>query len=370
MTAIDTEDIGEAAVHGQRPPVDDWVRAIVHWHFDPATGSPYWLRRRASLDFDPLADVVIAADLRRFADMSADWSTVAVEDLLPSGRAHAHAPSVFESGGTMGRPKRIVETSSRARGVEWVDRVLAGHPRFPAAGDGHWLHIGPTGPHIVGRSIGRLAALRKAFCFYVDFDPRWVKRLVADARRDEVGRYVDHVVDQALAVLADQDVRVIFATPPVLEAICARPPALEAFRARTRGLIWSGTSISTETLRLLEQEIFPDAAVVGLYGNSLMGIAPQRPRLIDDEQPCVFQPFHPYALVEVVDPGDPGRVVDFGQRGRVRLSLLTADLFLPNVMERDGAIRVAPTADFPWTGVSAIGPLQAAGGPAIVEGVY
>lgn len=370
MTVMDMQEIDEAAVDGPPPAADDWVRAIVRWHFDPDTGSPYWLRRRASLGFDPLTDVVTAADLQRFPDVSADWSTVPVEELLPRGRAHGPAPSVFESGGTMGRPKRIVETSSRARGVEWVDRVLAAHPGFPGVGDGHWLHIGPTGPHIVGRSVGRLAALREAFCFYVDFDPRWVKRLVADGRRDEVARYVDHVVDQALAVLADQDVRVVFATPPVLEAICARPPALEAFQARTRGLIWSGTSISGETLRLLEQEIFADATVVGLYGNSLMGIAPQRPRLDGDEQPCVFAPFHPRALVEVVDPGDPGRVVDFGHRGRVRLSLLTADLFLPNVMERDGAIRVAPTADFPWTGVSAIGPLQAAGGPAIVEGVY
>jgi len=370
MTVMDVQEIDEAAVDGPPPAVDEWVRAVVRRHFDPATGSPYWLRRAASLDFDPLTDVETAADLQRFPDVSADWSTVPAQDLLPRRRAGAPAPCVFESGGTMGRPKRIVETSSRGHGVAWVDRVLAGHPGFPGAGDGHWLHIGPTGPHIVGRSMGRLAALRSAFCFYVDFDPRWVKRLAAEGRRDEVARYVDHVVDQALAVLADQDVSVIFATPPVLEAICARPAALEAVRARARGLIWSGTSIGAETLRLLEEEIFPGATIVGLYGNSLMGIAPQRPRLAGDQQPCVFAPFHPRALVEVVDPGDPARVVGYGQRGRVRLSLLTADLFLPNVVERDGAIRMAPTADFPWTCVSAISPLQAAGGTAIVEGVY
>jgi hypothetical protein len=370
MTVMDVQEIDEAAVDGPPPAADDWVRSIVRRHFDPATGSPYWLRRRASLDFDPLTDIESAADLQRFPDWSADWSTVRAEELLPRGRANAVAPSVFESGGTMGRPKRIVETSSRAHGVTWVDRVLAGHRGFPGVGGGHWLHIGPTGPHIVGRSMGRLAALREAFCFYVDFDPRWVKRLAAEGRRDEVARYVDHVVDQALAVLADQDVRVVFATPPVLEAICARPAALEALRARARGLIWSGTSIGGETLRLLEDEVFPEATIVGLYGNSLMGIAPQRPRLAGDEQSCVFAPFHPRALVEVVDPDDPARVVGYGQRGRVRLSLLTADLFLPNVMERDGATRVAPTAQFPWTGVAEISPLQAPGGPAIVEGVY
>ena len=26
-----------------RKALDPWVREVVHWHFDPATGSPFWL---------------------------------------------------------------------------------------------------------------------------------------------------------------------------------------------------------------------------------------------------------------------------------------------------------------------------------------
>ncbi len=43
-------------------PVEDpeaYLRAAVKWHLSPATGSPHWLQRTKSLDFDPLADFLI-----------------------------------------------------------------------------------------------------------------------------------------------------------------------------------------------------------------------------------------------------------------------------------------------------------------------
>ena len=61
--------------------------------------------------------------------------------------------SVYETGGTTGQTRRIAEMTSRYRGVEWVSQVLDSHG-FPGVEEGHWLHIGPTGPHIVGRSVG------------------------------------------------------------------------------------------------------------------------------------------------------------------------------------------------------------------------
>lgn len=349
--------------------VDEWVRMTVQWHFSPDTGSPFWLSRAAHLPFDPLTDITTRADLQRFPDLSGELSSVPVEELLPRGRMEGPRVRVFESGGTTGAPKRIVETSSRAEALGWVSSVLDQHAGFPGRGEGHWLHIGPSGPHIVGRSIGLLAELRGAVCFYIDFDPRWVKRLVLENRGDEVARYVDHLIDESLTVLRTQRVSVVFATPPVLERICLRSSALSVFRDRVRGLVWSGTSVSAETLRLVE-ELFGGAAVVGLYGNSLMGIAPQRPRLRSDDERCVFQPLCPQALVHVVDPTDVDRVVDYGERGRVRISLLTHDLFLPNVLERDGARRVSPVPGFPWDGVADVSPLRTTSQEPIAEGVY
>ncbi|MGW2046986.1 phenazine biosynthesis protein [Streptomyces sp. NPDC001858] len=357
----------------------EFVPAAMRWHFSPATGSPYWLKRAAELDFDPLTDVNTWADLARFPDVSEEWRDIPVDALVPAGASRnqdAWDFQVFDSGGTTGRPKRIVESTSRRGGVRWVSEVLAAHG-VPGEGEGQWLHLGPTGPHIVGRSVGLLAQLRRTFCHFIDFDPRWVKACVKQGRGEEAGRYVQHILAQARDVLATQPVSVLFATPPVLEAVAADERLLDLVRRKVRGIVWAGTSVSPETLRVLEEEVFPQAALVGLYGNTMMGIAPQRPRSArrrtdgeQDAHPCVFVPYHPFSRVQVVDPEDGVTPVGYGERGQARVSLVSRDLLLPWTLERDSVIRVEPTSAYPQDGLAEVRPLVAQGGPAAVEGVY
>lgn len=354
------------------PRLEDVIGAAMQWHFDPKTGSPFWLERAKALPFDPRRDVKTRADLERFPDVGEAWAGASLDELLPRGcipprdQEGAWAFSVFETGGTTGQPRRILEMSSRRRGVEWVSHVLDGHG-FPGVEQGHWLHVGPTGPHIVGRSVGLLAQMRRAFCYTVDFDPRWVKRSLREGRGEDAQRYADHVIDQAVEVVRTQPVSVLFATPPVLEAICKRAEIHTLFAKKIRGILWAGTSVSAETLRLVEEEYFPDAKVVGLYGNTLMGIACQRPRAEGDSKACVFQPFHPFCLVDILDP-DSHRPVRHGESGQVRTTLMTPEMFLPNNLERDLATRVVPSAQFSWDGVADVRPLSSGG--KVIEGVY
>ncbi|MFF7333615.1 phenazine biosynthesis protein [Streptomyces sp. NPDC008150] len=352
---------------------EDFVAAAMRWHFSPETGSPYWVKRAAELDFDPLTDVRTWADLDLFPDVSEEWRDISVDDLVPAGVGREGWDfQVFDSGGTTGRPKRIVESQSRRDGVLWVSEVLAEHG-VPGEGQGHWLHLGPTGPHIVGRSVGLLAQLRRTFCHFIDFDPRWVKSAVKAGRGEDAGRYVRHILGQARDVLSTQPVSVLFATPPVLEAIAADERLLDLVRAKVRGIVWAGTSVSPETLRALEDEVFPDAAVVGLYGNTMMGIAPQRPASADSQVTdgtCVFVPFHPFSRVRVVDPEHPTTEVGHGERGQARISLLSRDLLLPWTLERDSVVRIAPTESYPQDGLADIRPLTVSGDATPVEGVY
>ncbi|MGW0087025.1 phenazine biosynthesis protein [Streptomyces sp. NPDC003393] len=350
---------------------EEFVRAAMQWHFSPETGSPYWVKKAAELAFDPLTDIRSWADLDLFPDVGEEWRDIPVDDLVPVGTLREPWEfQVFDSGGTTGRPKRIVEAHSRRNGVLWVSEVLAEHG-VPGEGDGHWLHLGPTGPHIVGRSVGLLARLRRTFCHCIDFDPRWVKGSVKAGRTDEAARYVRHILAQAEDVLTTQPVSVLFATPPVLEALAADEKLLDLVQRKVRGIIWAGTSVSPETLHVLEEEVFPDAVMVGLYGNTMMGIAPQRPRSAADEDGCVFVPFHPFSHVRVVDPENTTREVDYGERGQARISLVSRDLLLPWTLERDAVLRVAPTRAYPQDALADIRPLTAeGGGTAVVEGVY
>ncbi|WP_340557013.1 AMP-binding protein [Streptomyces sp. GSL17-111] len=341
------------------------LHAMMRWHFEPATGSPFWLNRTGSLGFDPLTDITSLADLRRFPDVSDELRTVPVEELFPKG-SDAASFDVFESGGTVGAPKRIVDSTARTRNVDWVSEVLAEHG-FPATG--HWLHVGPTGPHVVGRTVRHLAHLRGGVCFTLDFDPRWVKRLIGSGRTDLAAEYREYLLDQMELVVRSQEIKTLFITPPVLEAVCARASLHERLASTVEGILWAGTSMSAESLRQVEEFFFPRAKVAAIYGNTIMGIAPQRPPEEGDEHPCVFRPYFPQSVVEVLDP-ETGEEVEYGRRGQVLMHQLSHDMFLPNVLERDTAIRVRPAAGDTVDGLADIAPLRTDDAPTVVEGVY
>ncbi|CAM5686839.1 phenazine biosynthesis protein [Streptomyces aurantiogriseus] len=343
---------------------DSHVRATVAWHFDPDTGSPFWLGKRAALDFDPVREVRTAADLARFPDVSEELRTVPVADLIPRGLRDKPF-RVYESGGTTGAPKRIVDAEARGRMLLWARERLT-ELGVPAAGD--WLHLGPSGPHVVGSDVARHAAMGGGLFHTVDFDPRWVKRLVGNGRGDLADEYIGHLLDQAETVLRSQDISVLNTTPPVLEAICARPDLYELVRGQVKAVIWGGMSAGQETVRLLEEEFFPQATVAGVYGNSLMGVAPQRPAHPGDSHRCVFQAHPATTRVQLVD--DDGREVAYGERGRVLLHLVTDEMFLPNVLERDTAIRVPPAPGATTDGIADIRTVRSMGQARIVEGVY
>ncbi|MBN3930684.1 phenazine biosynthesis protein [Streptomyces verrucosisporus] len=351
------------------PPVADTefdahVRKMMTWHFGKDTGSPFWLAKLGALGFDPVADVQGVRDLTMFPDVSAELRTAPAQDLIPRGLAD-RAFRVYDSGGTTGSPKRIVDSGYRSHMLGWARHRLieSGIPE-----SGNWLHLGPSGPHVIGFDVARYAALGGGVFYTVDLDPRWVKRLLAEGREEDADEYVQHLLDQAETILQTQDIAVLSTTPPLLEAICARRGLYEAVREKVQAVIWAGTSISTENLRQVGEVFFPDAAVVGVYGNSLMGVAPQRPAAPGDPHPCVFEPFPATTRLELVD-GD-GRPVGYGERGRVRLHLVTEEMFLPNVLERDSAIRVGPRPGSSVDGLADVQTYREIDDVHVIEGVY
>jgi hypothetical protein len=74
-------------------------------------------------------------------------------------------------------------------------------------------------------------------------------------------------------------------------------------------------------------------------------------------------------VLRVVDPTATGRVVEYGQWGRVELTTLTKEFFMPRFLERDEAIRREPWGRFGWDGVGEVRPFGGEG-KGTIEGVY
>ncbi|MGH9661763.1 MAG: hypothetical protein ACRD96_24665, partial [Bryobacteraceae bacterium] len=85
--------------------LDAHVREMVAWHFNPATGCPFWIEQAARLDFDPRRDVKTFEDLKKFPPFEDEWLRGGpVRRWVPKG-LDGRPVFVFETGGTTGIPK-------------------------------------------------------------------------------------------------------------------------------------------------------------------------------------------------------------------------------------------------------------------------
>ncbi|WP_416961493.1 phenazine antibiotic biosynthesis protein [Streptomyces sp. Agncl-13] len=347
-----------------REEADTHVRAMMRWHFDPATGSRYWLERRDRLGFDPVEDVRCVDDLLKFPNLVDELRDVPVEDLIPRGLDPTEQVSaVYESGGTTGAPKRFVMFEN------WFDQYMAWeNSHYRDDGTGHTLAVAPSGPHMLGEYSRRIARARDGIRFSIDLDPRWVKRLIAAGDTAGAGAYVDHLVDQAELVLRSQDIAFLITTPPLLARLAERAEVRALIQEKVRLVIWTGAHMDPDTLDYLSTEFFPKARFRGSYGStSVLSGTVQRP---DPEGTgdVVFDSYAPYVLYRVVDPSS-GRPVEYGAEGAVVMNHLTEYGLVPNSLERDLATRV-PSPTGVGDSLRNIRPVAEADGQKLIEGVY
>jgi phenylacetate-coenzyme A ligase PaaK-like adenylate-forming protein len=350
------------------PDQREFIEAAMNWHFSKETGSAYWLERAKSLNFDPRADVRTIDDLALFPNIVDELRDVPAEDLIPRGYGPAaDVIGVYESGGTTGTPKRVVLTADWLNThTAWLSRRLDDlhHPR-----DLNWLLAVPSGPHMVDRIMGTLAKRRGGLSFGIDIDPRWVKTSIAEGRRAETERYAAHILEQCAVLLRTQNIGVLCVTPPILELICASKELTGLVSEKVRAIIWSGAHMDPDTRRLLKTKVFPQIALCGWYGSTLVfGASVERAGASTGDM-CVFDAQEPYVSFRVVAPGTR-RTVGYGERGQVVMSYVGKCMLLPNNLERDMATRVRPAAGRQSDGVADVTPVPSFGGATVIEGVY
>ncbi|HJP01240.1 MAG TPA: hypothetical protein QF764_05680 [Planctomycetota bacterium] len=336
---------------------------IVRWHFSQETGTPFWLDHAREAGWDPAAEVTGFADIERFERFDGEWlKSVPHERWIP--KAFEGRPfTIFETGGTTGSPKQRIGWEDYKLDYEEFSATLD-DAAFPPGS--YWLMIGPTGPRRLRLAIEHLANFRGSSCYFVDLDPRWVKKLIAGGDTEQAAAYMRHVVDQAATILEQRSVSVLFTTPRLLEALGER---LSIPAAGITGVFCGGTAMSPQVLRFLVEETLEGAvALVPTYGNTLMGLAAHKPDFAADDFSITYHAPQPRAVLRVVDP-DAGGVVDHDEWGRVELTTLTRELFVPRFLERDEALRRGPCEAFAWDGVGEVRPFRGEE-EGIVEGVY
>jgi phenylacetate-coenzyme A ligase PaaK-like adenylate-forming protein len=349
-------------VRQAREQLDAHVRDIVTWHFNPDTGTPFWVERAKTLGFDPRKDVRTFDDLKKFGLFEDEW--------LRGGPVRRWVPKalqdrpiyVFETGGTTGLPKSRVNIEDFRTDYELFSETLP-DKYFPKGAN--WLMLGPSGPRRLRLAVEHLCHHRGGICFCVDLDPRWVVKIIKKGWMEHLQAYQDHVIDQALTILSDEakhDVKCMFTTPKLLQALAT---ALEKRGSSIRetgitGIFSGGTEFTPQFTRFAVEELLDNGAVymTPTYGNTLMGLAASKPVSAADGYKISYYAPQPRAVLQVVDFDSPDKLVHYGQAGRVMLTTLTKEFFMPRFLERDEGEREPPYEKYPWDGVSGVRPFR------------
>jgi hypothetical protein len=277
---------------------------------------------------------------------------------------------VFETGGTTGVPKSRVAHEDFRIDYEMFSDTLP-EKYFPAGSN--WLMLGPSGPRRLRLAVEHLCQHRGGICFCVDLDPRWVIKLIKMGKMEELRRYKDHVIDQAVTILgAGHDIRCLFTTPKLLEALAE---ALDDQGTSIResgitGIFAGGTEFTPQFTRFAVQELLGEGVfMTPTYGNTLMGLACSKPIGPEDGYKITYYAPQPRAVIEVVSFKDRDKVVGYGETGRVRLTTLTRETFIPGFLERDEGEREPPYGLYAWDGISGVRPFRQLSATTVV-GVY
>jgi hypothetical protein len=150
----------------------------------------------------------------------------------------------------------------------------------------------------------------------------------------------------------------MFTTPKLLEALAN---ALEKQGKTIKdtgitGIFSGGTEFTPQFTRFACEELLEGVYMTPTYGNTLMGLACSRPVGPHDGYKITYHAPQPRAVIQVVDFKDYNRVVEYGQTGRVLLTTLTKEFFMPRFPERDEGEREPPYSRYPWDGVSGVRP--------------
>lgn len=356
--------------YGTIPDPDEFIRAAMRWHFDEETGSPFWVRRAQSLAFDPISDVRSFDDLALFPNVTDELRGVPVHDLIPRGFGpHPDVLSVIESGGTTGAPKRVPFLQRFADLVtQQAVAALRERQVDPAKG---WLVVMPSGPHIALEQSRRPGNALGALVFAVDFDPRWVKKLIGSGAADQAEAYVQHLIDQATFILRDENIGMLRLTPPLLAKFAERDELVDLINEKVEWIDWGGAHMDRDSRNFYRTELFPNTQLTGFYGTTMaLGAGGSERPGLSPTDPCILDPYlSPYVTLSVVDV-ESHEPVPYGTTGQLVVNHVTKSFFLPNNAERDLATRIEPVSDQIGDSIADVHPLETFGDTTVVEGVY
>ena len=282
-----------------REQLDAHVREIVEWHFNPATGCPFWLDKAKDWSFDPRKEVQKLRRSEKLPHFEDDWLRGGpVRRWLPRG-LEGRPMYVFETGGSTGVPKSRLQVDDFRIDYENFSKTLSDKtfPEGQRLADARPQRPAPAAP---GDRAPRPAPRRDR----VQRRPRPAlgHQVLKRGEMQEANLYKQHAIDQALTILrANPNIKCMFTTPKLLEALAEK---INLAHYGITGIFCGGTELTPQFHRFAREELAPGIDFVPTYGNTLMGLATHKPFDPADNYEIIYHAPQPRAVVEIVKPNN------------------------------------------------------------------
>jgi hypothetical protein len=232
-----------------RQALDAWTREVIAWHFDPATGCPFWLDWAAKAGWDPRAEVTgtptsTSSARSRTSGCGAVRCAAGCLAASPTARCTCSRPAARP-----GVPKTRINIEDFRIDYSAFSDTLP-DAAFPKGAD--WLSIGPSGPRRLRLAIEHLAQHRGGICFTCRPGSA-VGDQAAQARRGPRRRSCTNARHRpgADAAQGARSIQCLFTTPKLLEALCER---VSLRRIGIKGVFCGGTEMTPQFHRFAVEE--------------------------------------------------------------------------------------------------------------------
>ncbi len=325
--------------------IDELTRQIIDLHFDPKSGSSFWLKQvenpNSKLDFNPRDEIETYDDLKEHFPIYTqnDFRGVPTHEFVPKSILKRYKKYVpFRTGGTTGDPIRVPYLEETIGTInEYWKKFLDLH-NFPT--EEKVLYIGPSDAQAIGYfAVNGLSKILNSPVFPVHVDASWIKEKLKEGNMNEFQEYMKYIMKNALNVFEREKPSILFSTAKIIEML-PQYIQIETLSEQINGVIHGGIEMSEDVYRLFKEELFNEKPILGCYGNTLFGAAFQAPPTNKNDFSMDYYPTYPLVSFEVIDP-QTGEFVEDGERGQVVFTRMTPECFIPKKIERDIATKVS-----------------------------
>ena len=242
--------------------INEWLASVIETHFDPKNGTPYWLKQKEKLKFDPKKDITSIDDLVHLpiADQAA-LRAQPIGHFMPK-RFPKNEFDIGESSGTTGPKKRIPWHSDvTADVIKFYDFNLDlwGVPKGI-----NYLAMGPAG--LYEKHIQTVVKGRDGLCFFIGIEPKGLKDAIAGVPRKfwkipYLVKYLKPMNEEFNQIMKQQEIGVIISAPQMLKKY---PEQIDV--SKLEAVLWGGIGLTPADYGELK-DMYGKTKVTGWYGN-------------------------------------------------------------------------------------------------------